>query len=190
MAIEERADLHTHTTASDGTNAPAVVVRLAKEAGLRAVAITDHDTMAGCPEAVAEGGRIGIQVIPGIELSTAMNGRDIHILGYWCNASDAKWQARMKAQQSFRGRRNRMMIEKLQELGIAITLEEIIAIAERSGKKADSAEQIGRPHLAEALIERGAVADMKEAFDRYLGEHGAAYCNPPRPTRMEAVDWI
>lgn len=190
MVVIERADLHTHTTASDGTNAPTVVVRLAKEAGLAAVAITDHDTMDGCLEAMAEGSLIGIEVIPGIELSTVMNGRDIHILGYWCDASDASWQERVKIQQSFRGRRNLMMIENLQQLGIAITLEEIIAIAQRSGKKADSAEQIGRPHLAEALIERGVVSDMKEAFDRYLGEHGAAYCNPPRPTPLEAVDWI
>ncbi|MBD3918135.1 PHP domain-containing protein [Paenibacillus sp. PR3] len=190
MVVRERADLHAHSTASDGTNAPAVVVRLAKEAGLAAVALTDHDTMAGCAEAVAEGSRIGIQVMPGIELSTAMSGRDIHILGYWCDTNDVKWQERIKIQQSFRGRRNLMMIEKLQELGIAITLEEVLSIARRNGKKADSAEQIGRPHLAEALIERGAVADMKEAFDRYLGEHGAAYCNPPRPTPIEAVDWI
>jgi Predicted metal-dependent phosphoesterases (PHP family) len=190
MAVMERADLHTHSTASDGTNGPAVVVRLAKEAGLAAVALTDHDTMAGCAEAVAEGSRIGIQVVPGIELSAVMNGRDIHILGYWCDMNDAKWQERVKVQQSFRGRRNLMMIEKLQELGIAITLEEVISVAQRHGKKADSAEQIGRPHLAEALIERGAAADMKEAFDRYLGEHGAVYCNPPRPTPFEAVDWI
>lgn len=190
MVVKDRADLHTHSTASDGTNTPAVVVKLAKEAGLAAVAITDHDTMAGCAEAAAEGDRIGIQVIPGIELSTAMNGRDIHILGYWCDPNDVKWKERLKLQQSFRGRRNLMMIERLQELGIAVTLEEIIAIALRSGKKADSEEQIGRPHIAEALIERGVVHDMKEAFDRYLGEHGAAYCNPPRPTPFQAVDWI
>jgi 3',5'-nucleoside bisphosphate phosphatase len=190
MAVKGRADLHTHTTASDGTNAPAAVVRLAKEAGLAAVAITDHDTMAGCAEAIAEGERIGIRVIPGIELSTAINGRDIHILGYWCNADDARWQERLKRQQGFRGRRNLMMIEKLQELGIAVTLEEIIQLASRSGKKADSAEQIGRPHLAEALVERGVVTDIREAFDRYLGEQGLAYCNPSRPQPTDAVDWI
>ncbi|PWW06203.1 hypothetical protein DFQ01_103104 [Paenibacillus cellulosilyticus] len=190
MVVNERADLHTHTTSSDGTHAPAVVVRLAKEAGLAAVAITDHDTMAGCTEAIAEGERLGIQVIPGIELSTAIHGRDIHILGYWCNAEDAMWQERLKRQQGFRGRRNLMMIEKLQELGIDVTLEEIVELASRSGKKADSAEQIGRPHLADALVERGIVADIREAFDRYLGEQGLAYCNPSRPLPTDAVDWI
>jgi predicted metal-dependent phosphoesterase TrpH len=174
MAVTERADLHTHTTASDGTNAPFVVVRLAKEAGLAAVAITDHDTMNGCEEAVAEGRRIGIDVIPGIELSTAVNGGDIHILGYWCHTDDARWQERLKRQQGFRGRRNMMMIEKLQSLGIDVTLEEIIMLASRSGK----------------LVERGIVADIREAFDRYLGEQGLAYCNPARPHPMEAVDWI
>ncbi|MWC26728.1 PHP domain-containing protein [Paenibacillus sp. MMS18-CY102] len=184
------ADLHTHTLASDGTNAPAAVVRLAKEAGLAAVAITDHDTIAGWAEALAEGDRLGIEVIPGIELSTVMNGRDVHILGYWCNANDGQWLDRLRSQQGFRGNRNGMMIGKLRDLGIDVTLDEIVSHARKSGKQVESVEQIGRPHLAEVLIARGVVADMREAFDRYLGENGLAYCNPPRLQPFEAIDWI
>jgi len=190
MVVNQRADLHTHTLASDGTNAPSAVVRQAKEAGLAAVAITDHDTIDGWEEAMAEGERLGIEVVPGVELSTIMNGRDVHILGYWCDASDGVWQQRLRAQQGFRGARNRMMIERLQQLGIDVTLDEIVALARKSGKQVDGAEQIGRPHLAEALVARGAVSDIREAFDRYLGEDGLAYCNPPRPLPFEAVDWI
>ncbi|WP_127531514.1 PHP domain-containing protein [Paenibacillus kobensis] len=190
MVVNQRADLHTHTLASDGTNSPSAVVRLAKEAGLAAVAITDHDTIDGWDEALAEGERLGIEVVPGVELSTVMNGRDVHILGYWCNAADQQWQQRLQSQQGFRGKRNVMMIEKLQQLGIDVTLDEVITIARKSGKQADSAEQIGRPHLAEALVVRGVVSNTREAFDRYLGENGLAYCNPPRPLPFDAVDWI
>ncbi|EFM12938.1 PHP domain protein [Paenibacillus curdlanolyticus YK9] len=190
MAIMGNADMHTHTLASDGTNAPAVVVRLAKEAGLAAVAITDHDTISGWAEAMAEGERIGIEVIPGVELSTVMNGRDIHILGYWCNSDDEQWQERLRSQQGFRGKRNLMMIERLQALGIDVTIDEIIALARKHGKQVEGAEQIGRPHLAEVLIARGVVTDIREAFDRYLGESGLAYCNPPRLQPFEAIDWI
>src|SRR4030095_1510620 len=100
------ADLHTHTTASDGMQSPAENVRLAKEAGLSAIAITDHDTVAGVAEAMLEGDRLGITVVPGVEVSTVANGTDIHILGYYTNNEDNKWLARLDSLRGTRDRRN------------------------------------------------------------------------------------
>jgi predicted metal-dependent phosphoesterase TrpH len=183
---EGYVDLHTHTTASDGTMPPRDNVRLAKEAGLSAVAITDHDTIAGLPEAMEEGKRIGIHVVPGVEISTVGNGQDIHILGYYFDMEDAQFHQRLKQLRETRDRRNEMMLEKLRSLGIPITLEEVL---EHAAGEAEG-ETIGRPHIAEVLIRKGYAEDMRQAFDRYLGKTGKAYVNPPRIHPFEAVDWI
>ncbi|RCW50018.1 PHP domain-containing protein [Paenibacillus prosopidis] len=187
------ADLHTHTTASDGMQSPAENVRFAKEAGLAAVAITDHDTIAGVAEALLEGERIGIKVVPGVELSTVANGTDIHILGYYTNNQDEKWLARLAGLRGIRDRRNEMIVDKLCELGIPLTMDEVLTAA-HSDYTAESlqaaAVSIGRPHIAEALIRKGIVSSMKEAFDRYLAAGAAAYVNPPRLHPYEAVEWI
>ncbi len=188
-----RADLHTHTTASDGMQSPAENVRLAKAAGLSAVAITDHDTVAGVAEAMLEGERLGIAVVPGVEVSTVANGTDIHILGYYTNNDDVKWLTRLASLRGVRDQRNEMIVNKLRELGIALTMDEVIAAAHgesamESQKAADAS--IGRPHIAAALIRKGIVSNMKEAFDRYLKTGAAAYVNPPRLNPFEAIDWI
>jgi predicted metal-dependent phosphoesterase TrpH len=181
------ADLHTHTTASDGTNAPAVNVRLAKQAGLGAIAITDHDTVAGLKEAIEEGARIGIDVVPGVEISTVANGQDIHVLGYYIDYENDSFLRRLEQLRNTRDRRNDLLIAKLQELGIAISMEEVLA--NMSKRKADE-ETVGRPHIAEALVRKGVVSSITEAFDVYLGRDGLAYVNPPRIEPMVAVDWI
>jgi predicted metal-dependent phosphoesterase TrpH len=181
------ADLHTHTTASDGTNAPAVNVRLAKQAGLGAIAITDHDTVAGLKEAIEEGTRIGIDVVPGVEISTVANGQDIHVLGYYIDYENDSFLHRLEQLRNTRDRRNDLLIAKLQELGIAISMEEVLA--NMSKRKADE-ETVGRPHIAEALVRKGVVSSITEAFDVYLGRDGLAYVNPPRIEPMVAVDWI
>ncbi|CAM4285839.1 hypothetical protein FHS16_002281 [Paenibacillus endophyticus] len=187
------ADLHTHTTASDGMHAPASNVRLAKEAGLAAIAITDHDTVAGVEEAVAEGERLGITVVPGVEVSTVAAGVDIHILGYYTNNEDQSWLSRLASLRGLRDRRNVMIVDRLRELGIAVTMEDVITAAHGDRTRSElqsAAVSIGRPHIAAALIAKGAVSNMREAFDRYLAAGAAAYVNLPRLQPFEAIDWI
>lgn len=188
MAVKHaagRADLHTHSTASDGTGSPADNVRLACEAGLAAVALTDHDTTAGIGEALAEGERLGIRVVPGVELSTMQDRLEIHVLGYFVDWRDLRWQERLGLQRDARNRRNAMIIERLNELGTPITMEEV----ERAAVRAPGGS-IGRPHIAAAMVARGYVSTTAEAFERFLGSTGAAYVRIPRPTPLEAVQWI
>ncbi|MCA0753929.1 PHP domain-containing protein [Paenibacillus sp. N4] len=192
--ISGLADLHTHTTASDGLLPPAEVIRLAKEAGLTAVAVTDHDTVAGVAEAVLEGEKLGIVVVPGVEISTEAGGIDIHVLGYYTDNGNETWLERLAGQRNIRNRRNEMIVDRLKELGIDITMNDVAAAARSTAasKEGDQRKDasIGRPHIAEALIRKGAVADMKEAFDRYLASGAAAYVNPPRLHPAEAIRWI
>lgn len=187
------ADLHTHTTASDGMHSPAENVKLAKEAGLSAIAITDHDTVAGVAEALLEGEKLGVIVVPGVEVSTVAAGTDIHILGYYTNNDDEKWLSRLASLRGVRDQRNEMIVDKLNELGISLTMDDVLAAA-HGDRTIDSlrsaAVSIGRPHIAAALIHKGAVSNMKEAFDRYLAAGAAAYVNPPRLNPFEAIDWI
>lgn len=180
------ADLHTHTAASDGTLPPAENVRLAREAGLAAVAITDHDTVAGLPEAIEAGKRYGIEVVPGVEISTAAEGRDIHVLGYYIDYRDPQFLSRLASLRQVRQRRNEAMVARLNELGIALTMEEVAAMA----GKGEEAGSLGRPHIAEALVRKGIVSDVREAFRRFLGEGKPAYVQPPRISPEEAIVWI
>ena len=177
-----RADLHTHTTASDGVQKPSENVRLAKEAGLAAIAITDHDTIDGIAEAMEAGTKYGITVVPGVEISTVANGKDIHILGYYTNWQDERWRKKLLSLLDTREHRNLMIIERLQGLGIPITMEEVIAEARQQGKDGGT---IGRPHIAAVLIAKATVSNMQEAFDQYLSNDGAAYANPPGFTHLK-----
>ncbi|OMF37532.1 phosphatase [Paenibacillus sp. FSL H8-0548] len=186
-------DLHTHTTASDGMQSPAENVRLAKAAGLAAIAITDHDTVAGVAEAMLEGERLGIQVVPGVEVSTVANGTDIHILGYYTQNDDEKWLERLASLRGTRDERNEMMVARLRELGLSITMDEVRAAAHGAASKESlqsAAVSVGRPHIAAVLLQKQFVSSMKEAFDRYLAAGAAAYVNPPRLHPFEAVEWI
>lgn len=188
-----RADLHVHTTASDGLYKPAEVVRKAKESGLSALAITDHDTIAGVEEALEEGRRLGVMVVPGVELSTIANGRDIHILAYYTNNNDPLWRRRLESLGDTRTRRNEAMLAKLQKMGIPISLKDVLRAS--NGKGDASAERslstsIGRPHIAAALISLGVVSSMEEAFRLYLGEGAAAFVQVPKVHPSEAIDWV
>ena len=182
--MAQRADLHTHTVASDGTCTPTENVRYAKEAGLAAVAITDHDTVAGIAEAMKAGEEIGMEVIPGVEISTVANGQDIHVLGYFVPYEDTQFDDELSKLRDTRHERNKLLIARLQELGIAITLEKVYA------RKSGTDKNIGRPHIAEELMELGVVSSMQEAFDKYLGKGAAAYVNPPRISPLEAIKLI
>jgi 3',5'-nucleoside bisphosphate phosphatase len=186
--ISERfADMHTHTRASDGVDSPARVVELAVQAGLAAIAITDHDTVSGIAEALEQGQRLGIEVIPGVEISTVAFGQDIHVLGYDMDIHDRLFLQRLGELRQVRERRNQLMIDRLRELGMNVTLEEVVRIA---NKLSPGEESVGRPHIAELLVLKGYTATVQDAFHMYLGKTGSAYVNPPRIRPEEAIDWI
>jgi len=180
-------DLHTHTLASDGMQSPAENVRLAREKGLAAVAITDHDTVAGVKEAMDEGIRSGVTVVPGVEISTRAEGKDIHVLGYYIDCEDEIFLQRLAGLRNTREERNAKMIAKLRELGVDITMEEVIA---GLGRKLGPDETVARPHMADVLVSKGYARDMRDAFDKYLGENAPGYVSVPRITPEEACSWI
>jgi predicted metal-dependent phosphoesterase TrpH len=161
-------DLHTHSNVSDGTDTPAELVRNAKAAGLSAVALTDHDTVDGLDQAVAEGERIGITVIRGMELSCQNSGMSIHLLMYGGNESDQQLQSEMTKVREGRSNRLRPVLAKLAELGVPVTEEAVLA-------KVGDSPSVGRPHIADALVEAGHVRDRQEAFDRFLADGGPAH---------------
>lgn len=162
------ADLHLHTHYSDGADSPQRVVELAKEAGLSAIAITDHDILDGYPEAAAAAQASGLELIPGLEMSASEVGREVHMLGFFIDAGHAGFQQQLAEQRTRRMARIHEMIARLQQLGLAVTPEDVFSQAKHQGA-------IGRPHVAQALLKRGYVSTMREAFDRYIGNDGPAY---------------
>ena len=165
-------DLHVHTTYSDGTLCPSDAVKLAKAKGLMAIAVTDHDTIDGIAEAVAEGNRSGIEVIPGVEMSVHYKNGEIHILGYdieWRNQSLAEQLAQLKQN---RDERNPEIVGRLRRLGFDLDYSEVKAVA--------GPATVGRPHIAQVLMKKGCVASIAEAFELYLKEGAAAFV--PRTT--------
>jgi 3',5'-nucleoside bisphosphate phosphatase len=160
-------DLHCHSNRSDGTLAPAEVMRLAASRDLAGVALTDHDTFDGLAEAAAEAQGIGLELVPGIEFSAEYDGASLHILGYWVDPDDPAIDAELLRLTATRFRRGEMIVEKLRELGFDITVERVLELA--------GGEAIARPHIAEAMVEAGIVADEQEAFDRYISDDGLAY---------------
>lgn len=176
-------DLHSHSTASDGTFAPAAVVDLAKGQGLSAIALTDHDTVAGIAAAAARAAEIGIDFLPGIEISAEFpHPGTLHLLGYGIDpTSDAL--ASLTAQLiGGRDTRNPKIIARLQELGLKITLAD--AEAEAKGGV------LGRPHIAAVLLKKGYVTSIKQAFDVYLANGGSAYFDKERLSPGEAIGRI
>ncbi|MGD9678544.1 MAG: PHP domain-containing protein [Vulcanibacillus sp.] len=179
-----KADLHTHSNFSDGVNDPSENVRIAKEIGLKALGITDHDSVLGVVEAIETGEKIGMEIVPGIELSTLHSGQEIHILGYFINYKDKIFLDKLNELQKKRKIRNEMMIAKLNELGIDISMSDVVAKIRRSETN------IGRPHIGEVLIDKGVVKTMNQAFKIYLGRHGKAYVNAIRITPEQGIDII
>lgn len=172
-------DLHVHSTASDGTLTPSEVIKLAKEIDLRAVALTDHDTIDGVKEALSAGRELGIEVIPGVELSCSYNNKEIHMVGLFINHNDAFFCEKLDELKITRDNRNYEMADKFKEMGIPITFEEIRA------HYPDAI--ITRAHFASYLYEQGYVSSVKDAFDRYLNDNGP--CFVPR-YKMPASETI
>jgi 3',5'-nucleoside bisphosphate phosphatase len=177
-----RLDLHLHTTHSDGSCTPAEVIDLAHKAGVTALAITDHDITTGVPEAITAGRQLGIEVIPGIEISSIFGESELHILGYFLDWQDAKLRERLATLRESRHRRNPKVIERLRALGIDITYDEVRALA--------GTDSVGRPHIARVLMEKQVVTSAKEAFDRFLAEGKPAYVRRDLPSPAEAIQWI
>jgi hypothetical protein len=175
-------DLHLHTTHSDGSLRPADVLTLAQKAGVSALAITDHDIMDGLPEAMAVGTQLGIEVLPGVEISSFDGKGELHILGYCLNWRDEKLQSRLAVLRASRHRRNPLIVERLQAMGLELTYDEVRALA--------GTESVGRPHIARVLMEKGYVTSAKEAFDRYLAEGRPGYVARELPSPAEAIRWI
>lgn len=163
-----RIDLHTHSAVSDGTDTPAELVRAAARAGLSVVALTDHDTFDGLDEAQAAGAEVGLQIVRGLELSCGQHGGSVHLLGYGLDESDlALTRELVKVRQGRSGRVQRVL-ELLAEHGAPITEEQVLA-------KVGDSPSVGRPHIADALVEAGHVKNRTEAFDRFLAEGGPAH---------------
>ncbi|MEC0124088.1 PHP domain-containing protein [Paenibacillus pabuli] len=182
-----RCDLHTHSQASDGMQPPAENVKLAKQRGLSAVALTDHDTVAGVAEAQQAGREYGIDVVAGVEISTRAGGKDIHVLGYYVNTEDEKFLERLHGLREAREERNHRIIAKLQELGLDISWQEVI---EGLGRPLEPDESIGRPHMADVLVRKGYATDMRDAFNRYLAEGQPGFVSVPRVAPEDACQWI
>ena len=163
-----RIDLHTHSVVSDGTDTPRELVADAVAAGLGAVALTDHDTFDGLAEAQAAGERLGIEVVPGMELSCSRAGQSVHLLAYGADPTDAALAEEMVRVRSGRSGRLRPVLAKLAELGVPVTEEAVLSIVGAS-------PSVGRPHIADALVAAGHVQDRKEAFDRFLADGGPAH---------------
>jgi predicted metal-dependent phosphoesterase TrpH len=175
-------DLHLHTTASDGVMTPSELVRYAKAKGLRAIAITDHDTIEGLAEGLSEGERIGFEVIPGLEISVKHSPGSMHLLGYFVDIDHPLLIERLQYLQRARAERNPKIAEKLKELGVKVTYEEVL--------KASGGGQVGRPHFAQVLMEKGYVRTFQEAFDRFLKKGAAAYVEKVRFSINEALHFI
>jgi predicted metal-dependent phosphoesterase TrpH len=174
-------DLHAHSTASDGSRAPADVVREAKRIGLSAIALTDHDTLDGLAEAVATGVELGVRIVPGIELSAVEGDSETHILGLHLSDTRAM-ESDLSALRDMRRARAGRIVQRLNDLGVRITLE---AVLEQANGGA-----VGRPHVARAMIAEGWAIDFRDAFDRYLGNGRPAYVSKERLAVSDAIGLI
>ena len=171
-------DLHTHSTASDGTLPPEQVIEAAAQCGLKALALTDHDTIGGIPAAREAGERLGIRVITGVELSAFQDGHEVHVLALHLSQLETLHK-RLEDLRASRFSRAEKIVEKLNALGIPITLDEVL-LQSNGGA-------VGRPHVARALIARGVVHDFRDAFMRYLGGNGSAFVPKDKLSIEDAI---
>ena len=176
-------DLHLHTTYSDGRLTPTQLVDLVAQRGLRVVAITDHDSTEGLAEALEAAEKYpDLTIIPGIELSTDIPGNEIHVLGYFINYADPGLQETLSEFRAGRMDRGRRMVDNLEKLGISIDWERVLELSDGGA--------VGRPHIAQAMVEKGYITYPQEAFEKYIGRNGPAYADRPKLTPEEAVRMI
>jgi len=175
-----RIDLHTHSDRSDGTDSPTELIENAARAGLDVVALTDHDATVGWDEAQRAADRVGVRLVRGLEISTELHGKSVHLLGYEVDPTHGPLLAELQRVLDGRDNRLPLILDKLVDLGIDLTVEDV---ARWSGNAAAS----GRPHVADALVEKGVVANRDEAFDRLLKPGRPAYVNRYAAPLHEAV---
>jgi predicted metal-dependent phosphoesterase TrpH len=175
-------DLHTHSLRSDGALSPADLVNRAAARGVTIQALSDHDTLAGIAEAEVTGGDLGVRIIPATELNTESEWGDAHVLGYFIDPADAALEDRLRWLRENRGRRIELMVEKLNALGYAVELARVLEIAQGGA--------LGRPHLAQALFEKGYVKGYDEAFHTLIAKDSPAYVARVGLTPLEAVTLV
>ena len=178
-----KVDLHIHTTASDGKFTPAEIVRKAWESGLSYIAITDHDSIDGVvPAQEAARNYNQLTVIGGVEINTDIPSGELHILGYYIDTGNVELKTKLEGLRNSRIERARKMITKLQALGLDIDYERVRELA--------GAGSIGRPHIAQAMLEKGYINTFREAFNKYIGRNGPAYVERDKITPVEATQLI
>ena len=170
-------ELHTHTTYSDGILTPQQLVERAADAGVKALAITDHDTLHGWQEAIAAAIPYQMEIVPGVELSTVYNGRSLHILGYYPQRE--LLEAPLEERLAGRKRRAKQMLDNLAEMGFTLQLDRL-----------DGNMALGRPHIASAMVKAGYVNSSQEAFERFIGEDCSAYVHYEKFTAQEGIELI
>ena len=179
--MEKWIDLHTHSTASDGSMRPAELVRYARETGLAVIALTDHDSMGGVEEAIEEGKKIGVEVVAGVEIGVEFKP-EMHMLGYFFGDSYENIREVLEELRQNREKRNPQIVEKLNELGFAITMEEV--------REAAGGNVIGRPHIAKVLVDKGYAESVSEVFEKYLSAGRPAYFKKDRLTPGQGMQEI
>jgi len=175
-------DLHTHSTASDGTLNPSELLQAAKDAGLEAIALTDHDTTGGLAEAMSKANDLGVEFIPGCELSVVSPFGNMHILGYWIPAQVSKLSRTLETLRFRRHERNHLIMAKLNALGMEMSYEDVLAVA--------GGDAVGRPHIARVMHEHGYVDSVNEAFRIYLGSDGKAYVPKEKLGPRQAIELL
>ncbi|HUU31083.1 MAG TPA: PHP domain-containing protein, partial [Phycisphaerae bacterium] len=179
---DDLVDLHVHSSASDGAYPPREVVERAAEAGLKAIALTDHDTLAGQAEARAAGGAVGLEIVPGVEISTEFERGACHILGYFIEVGDAALETMLEAAREGREVRNREMLVRLNGLGFGLKMEDLVGQAGEG--------VVTRAHFAAAMLRKGYVASWDEVFEKYLGRGKPAYVERRHVEPEEAIEAI
>ncbi len=180
--MDEKADLHLHTVYSDGALPAEILLQEAKLAGLSTVSITDHDHTGAIDDAIAAGGRLGIEVIPGVELSTSIGSMEVHLLGYFFDHRNRKLQDYLALFRAERLKRAERIVEKLNDLRIPLTLPAVLRQAGRGS--------VGRPHIASALVEEGLIGSYHEAFLKYIGFGKPAYEEKYQISPRDAIGLI
>ncbi|MFH1406915.1 MAG: PHP domain-containing protein [Candidatus Omnitrophota bacterium] len=182
MQEKRLADLHVHTNFSDSNFSPLEAVQQAKKLGLCAIAITDHDTVKGIAQAVKAGKAYNIEVIPGIELTCERNGCEIHMLGYFIDYKKRWFRNKLEEICSQRIERSKEILEKLKQHGVGIKIEDVLKLSHGGST--------GRLHIAQAMVKKGVVRSLKDAFRKYIGDKAPCYVSKFKVTPKEAIEMI
>ncbi len=180
--MNKKADLHTHTLYSDGAHSPKELLNLAKEKNIEIIAITDHDNVDGIEESIKYGAKIGIEVIPGLEISTDVEGQEVHLLGYFIDYNDTELNKYLKFFRNERLERAKRILNKLSKVGIEIKLKEVQKISKNS--------PICRPHIANVMVEKGFVKNYQTAFNKFIGDGALAHEKKIHVSPLSAIKII